>query len=708
MKSINKRTIITSIVTALICFIISFAIVCPNIEMLALTPDGEPLNTTKPVDALQIAAGEISQDGTIIINRALGYTVLQFDAGGATIRNLEIIFSSIEDENVRFVIQKTADGTFDDLLPIDTRLTGEEKECCLNLGEEGCTAVRVWFYSDCKVERVSLYNAEPAISSRIVTHRPARYILVAIATLTALAAAFFIDKKFDLSGKFIEKIKKSYKGILVTLGASGIGIILGVLTELFYRQLRGVDTNGNMFNKATCSAFCIFFVVVAIFVTQRKNLAAAPEKAVMLMLLTFGTMFLIIQPFAHVCWDTESHYPWAMENSFFRTAYYSESDIIVDGPTTPFLLYSTEYDEPTTIETLNQKGELYVKGDAVSFSMAHLPSGVFIAVARLFGANFYVRYLFGRIANVIMYAVVCYFAIKKLKSGKMVASIIALFPTNIFLASNYSYDWWVTAFALLGTAYFVSEIEQPDKKMTITDTVIMCAAFMLASLPKLIYVMLFALPLFMFKKYESKRDKINYYAVWAAFFLVTLFLFAIRSLGTVGGTGDLRGGAVNPSEQVLFIFREPVRYAKMLLNFIRHYLSLGGTKSYIGNFAYFGTVGETSVIVVLLLFAAFTDRENPKMLKGAIITRIVAVLLLIGGASLIATALYIDFTPVMSNVINGCQPRYIIPLIAPTMLLLAGPTVIIKNRKMYNGAILGLTALSTWACIGEVVVNSLR
>ncbi len=59
----------------------------------------------------------------------------------------------------------------------------------------------------------------------------------------------------------------------------------------------------------------------------------------------------------------------------------------------------------------------------------------------------------------LTYALTVYFAIRKLKSGKMIMSVIALFPTNIVLASNYSYDPWVTGFSLLGTAYFVSEMQ---------------------------------------------------------------------------------------------------------------------------------------------------------------------------------------------------------------------------------------------------------
>ena len=69
-------------------------------------------------------------------------------------------------------------------------------------------------------------------------------------------------------------------------------------------------------------------------------------------------------------------------------------------------------------------------------------------------------------------------------------------------------------------AYFMSTLQEPEKDFSIWDTVVMCAAFALAALPKLIYVVIMAIPFFAFKKWKSRADSWKYYAILAIGFLV--------------------------------------------------------------------------------------------------------------------------------------------------------------------------------------------
>ncbi len=542
-----------------------------------------------------------------------------------------------------------------------------------------------------------------------------RYIAVVAIAVIVFLAYFFIDLFAKLSTKICESLRKNYKTLIKHIIALSSAVALGFITELLYRLIRGTDSIGSYFNNATAAAFCALYVLIAIIVTERKNFAKAPEKAVALMILTLGVLVIVAQPFSHNCWDIDSHYPWAVHNSFYKTAFYTAADNGVDNVgTLMFITNGTDVAAKTLAQSevfkanMNSVADVMIIAKPVEFSIAHVPAGVGIALARLFGAGFQLRYYCGELANVVLYSTICYFAIKKLKSGKMLMSIIALFPTNIYLAANYSYDWWVTGFMLLGTAYFFSELEQPDKKITVWETVIMCTAFMLASLPKLVYVIMFALPLFMIKRNRTKREKITYYAIWAAFFLITVILFAVKSLGAVGGSGDSRGGAVNPSEQMAFIFGSPREYARILIDFLKGYISIEGMKGYICNFAYLGTARTASVFIILLLFAAITDKENDNKIKGLWIPRTVSIALFLGGAALIATALYIDFTPVRSASVAGCQPRYLTPLIAPVLLMAANPCTTIKNKGKYNLAMFCAISIATWASLGEAIVKIMR
>ena len=100
------------------------------------------------------------------------------------------------------------------------------------------------------------------------------------------------------------------------------------------------------------------------------------------------------------------------------------------------------------------------------------------------------------------------------------------------------------------------------------------------------------------------------------------------------------------------------------------------------------------VFQLVLLFAMLTGK-NGEAQKIHWWIRILAVLLYLGMAALMSTALYIDFTPLKSDVILGCQPRYIVPLLAPVGLTLFGRGIkICKNKAIYNYAILGVLCVA--------------
>lgn len=42
----------------------------------------------------------------------------------------------------------------------------------------------------------------------------------------------------------------------------------------------------------------------------------------------------------------------------------------------------------------------------------------------------------------------------------MILAVVAMFPTSLFIASNYSYDTWVIGFVMIGMAYFVGNCQE--------------------------------------------------------------------------------------------------------------------------------------------------------------------------------------------------------------------------------------------------------
>ncbi|MDO4608244.1 MAG: DUF2142 domain-containing protein [Clostridia bacterium] len=710
MKKTNKGTFIISLISAAIAFVIAFAVICPNITILKRAAIGNPVMTVNPTNMQQVTEGSFLLDGTLLLpeDGKKNYLVLEFGTSGKRIQSAETTFSEDLPENFKVLVQRTVDGTYTDFDAFEVYPTINENKICFNVSANNYRGLRVWFFGNCKIDKMSFYNTALTEKEYKLEHEAWRYMLVVAIAVATFVVMFFLNSKFGLWGKITKYIKTNFLKFTTTVIAFGMAVFLGIIAELLYRTVFGADSNGYMFNTASCAAFCAAFVLIAIFIIQRKNFGVHPERAVTLMILTLGFMTIIAQPFAHVCWDNDSHYPWALQNSFFGKAYYTESDISIDIPAQEFQ-YDASNNNEHLIEKYNQNGTAYVRSGSITFSAPHIPSAVSIAVSRMFGADFHTRYLFGQAMNVICYATLCYFAIKRLKSGKIIMSIVAMFPTNIFIASNYSYDWWVTGFALLGTAYFISEMQQPEKSISIGETIIMCGAFTLMAMPKQLYVIMFALPLFLYKKKRTRKETINYYVVMFLFFAITLIMFAVRSASSLGGSGDIRGGeTVNPGEQLAGILKNPFGYAEILIKFLLKYFSLKKMPNYISLFAYLDLSYWGHMIIALLCFAVLTDKDKSNRFKGSATVKILSALVLIGGVALAATSMYLSFTPVGNAEINGCQERYIMPLLAPVLLTVANPGYAFKNKKVYNTVILLLVSFASIMSIVDAVISVMQ
>ena len=111
---------------------------------------------------------------------------------------------------------------------------------------------------------------------------------------------------------------------------------------------------------------------------------------------------------------------------------------------------------------------------------------------------------------------------------------------------------------------------------------------------------------------------------------------------------------------------------------------------------------------MLLGFTAVTDASGKVSFKIPVWMKSLAVLLYVGMAALIATALFINFTPVGSQTILGCQSRYIIPLLAPLLLLVTGQRKnIIKEKNTYNGFVLLTATAATMMDVYTVIITKM-
>ncbi len=551
-------------------------------------------------------------------------------------------------------------------------------------GGSGIQSIRVDVDAPYRLVSVDFHSSEATLVPYEQKTPVKDYVISVAFALIITALVFFLDLKYRFSQKvfaFICKKKKAlWVGLLFLIVS---GIIASGIDYLFLRFIIGTYSKGFylfFFIFLTAVIFSVFYLAFS-FKTTGKNI----ESVFLCICLVLGLLMVVITPFGHNSWDTETHYKWSLRAS------YSNNDAIITQTEKGIITGSVDTfvkDNASEIVgdicRLNDQYKIFLEKEKGTTTIAHYLSGMFIALGRMVGANFYEIFTFGKLANLLVYATVCYFAVKKLKSGKMIMIVIALFPTNLMLATSYSYDYWVTAFGFLGMAYFVSGLQAPEKSVSVTDTIIMCAAFSISAIPKLIYAVLLIIPFFMNKEKIEKPKR--YYFICTLTIVVLLTVLAVKVFAQASSAGDIRGGSdVSPPDQIAFILSNPLRYAKILFKFLTKYLSMGLMKEYIVNYGYCGMGIGANVFVALMMITTLTDKSNYDVQAYGWFLRSFMILLFLGMSAAIATALYIDFTPVGHETVNGCQLRYLIPLLYPLLSVICGKGIKLRiNRSVYN------------------------
>lgn len=572
-----------------------------------------------------------------------------------------------------------------------------DTEVCFKIPSTINKSIRVDIDADYTINSIELHSKEPDVVETKLPVSAKRYVLAFVISVLVSICAFFVDKYiFPFSQKILNYYKKNCNGILVALLLMLAGVVISVGIEyLLGRFVFGISSMGTYFNM-----YRYFFIVcviwaITLLICYIKSKNQSPERVFAFLMLLVGISMILCAPFGHICWDFDSHSKYILEMSYIGDAYKTSADDSIFSIEEFHLSKETASDNINNIRYINSNGYKIVSLHSSRTTIAHIPAAISMAIGRFLGLPYVTYTNFARFTNLIAYILICYLAMKKLKSGKMILATIAFFPTNLFLATNYSYDFWVTAFIMYGVAYFISEIQQPFKTISALDTVLMCGAFILACTPKQIYMPIMVLPFFMYKKWKSISAKRRYYLICILMFALMFVMLLIRSKRSISGGGDTRGGSdVNSPEQLNFILSQPIQYAKILLNFLKNYLSIGNMKDYITNFAYMKSGNLAWIFIVMLVVTSLTDKCINDCFNGLVMVRIINVLLFFGVACLVATSMYVIFTAVGSQSIQGCQGRYLTPMLFPLLVTVANPGINFNvNKKMYN--VLSLTILSS-------------
>ena len=410
-----------------------------------------------------------------------------------------------------------------------------------------------------------------------------------------------------------------------------------------------------------------------------------PQTAFLIIGLIYGLGFLLATPAFQVP-DEYEH--------FYRSLYVSEGHVIPEKLGNTSGVYVPESVQFTS-DTVNDEWYNFLQdrdNKTNLTSLLHLPfnsknmvfedisriavityspvpyliSAFAIDIGKLFNLAPLVLMYIGRLANLLAWVFLTYLAIKITPIHKWVFLMLSLIPMTLFEAASLSADSFLLGLSFLIIAiFFKYAFDENKKKIGFKDIYILGVLLLLLGLAKSNYILLLLL-IFLIPSYKfgSRRNR----------FLVTGSLFLV--VGAVVGVWTLLVNGlyapivpqVSISDQIMYILGDPLRFPYILINtFISRGLSYQFL--FVGNF-WLDIPLPTwwlGFYLVTIIPVALLDKNRINLIrKQKLISALTFFLNFLAACALV----YITWTPVGQNVIDGIQGRYFIPIFPLLFLLL--------------------------------------
>ncbi|MBQ7736440.1 MAG: DUF2142 domain-containing protein [Oscillospiraceae bacterium] len=483
--------------------------------------------------------------------------------------------------------------------------------------------------------------------------------------------------------------------------SAGLGAGIGAFAEHFYAARLGQP-----FLWGRGLAFMALAFLLALFTLSWRKLLRSPEKCFAVAALTLGLYLAVAMPaVTGVSWDDQIHYSRTVHLSQNIYSVYSNAENGLEALTFP-ISFSQSQTQATdmAIADLYENGSNTLKYSRASIlpdRYGYLPMAAGHWLGKILSLPYPGIFVLGRVCNVFVYVLVMTLAMRKLRYGKMALFAVGLLTTNLFQAASYSYDAWVTSFLTMGFAVYFSELQTPEKLLSGRDAAWMIGSIVVGCLPKDLYCIVLPALLLMPKEKFPDRAARKRYCLWVLGTLAVMLAYCalpqlIDALRHNGG-GDLRGGSdVNLLGQVKYILSDIPRYLGVLARFLRWYLAPDTAYAYTSFFAYVGAVTTGGWLLAPVLASALLDRGKDErcLLDRRPHFRLAGLAVLLAQVCAVVTVLYLVFTPVGSDSVAGCQPRYLLPLVFPAFMLAFHWGVRSRLPAEWKTAVLGLASMA--------------
>lgn len=347
-----------------------------------------------------------------------------------------------------------------------------------------------------------------------------------------------------------------------------------------------------------------------------------------------------------------------------------------------------------------EKTTVDVKKDTVGVAdYFYLAPALGIVLARIFHLGTIGLMYMGRFFNMLLYAILVYLGLKKMPFAKILYFVIAISPMALHQMSGFSYDALIFGLAFAFTGY-VLNLTYQEEKITGKQMIPVIILGMLLAPSKSGAYLPICMLVFLITKDRFATKKQYIMGVWgSAGLLVGAFAtnFIINSIGTITkaaeGNLDVKGGM-----EATYNLGDFIHMPKGTLAIYIRTLLRKGSEYFTTAFG--SVMGSYNIeiktiwiiaFIVLVLIASL--RLSDEKMYVTVRQKVWMGIIILGSMFLIATGMFVGWTPRTSIMIEGIQGRYFLPLLPLIMLLFRNDWIVMKKR-CDEGVVIAATVIN--------------
>ena len=393
---------------------------------------------------------------------------------------------------------------------------------------------------------------------------------------------------------------------------------------------------------------------------NEKNCAALVLSAV-------SIVFFLIFPLNDVP-DEEAHFLRSFEVSCGQLMSKHKDDggqIVMGGNYLPRALL--DYDDVQAEISWDDVTYLSFSGASLYSPTNYFPQALGMKIARVFTNNVSKIFYAGRLGAYLFFLFCCLLAIYWVPFGIRPFTIILLFPMTMQEGISLSADSITIGLSVLFFA-LVIRLASHNRKIRRIDMVLLLLIACLLALSKIVYIVLIFL-IWLIPK-EQFKNKAHYRITMIAIPIVAVIVNGMWLMISSSYLTEFREG-VAPGEQVRFVLMNIPTYINTIVRTVWMNGSLWISSAIGSSLGWF--VIPVNGLVWIGFFCAYTVELAATRVSGIwndVKKKMIVTFVLLSGCGLICTSLYVQWTDVGYELIEGIQGRYFIPLLPAFSLLI--------------------------------------